>query len=51
MILNYHLLIEMPDGNLSQGMRLLSGVYTQTHNRANDRVGQVFQIRFKAILV
>jgi putative transposase len=48
---HYHLLIETPDGNLSQGMRQLNGVYTQTHNRTNDRVGHVFQGRFKAILV
>lgn len=40
---HYHLLIETPDGNLSQGMRQLNGVYTQTHNRTNDRVGHVFQ--------
>ena len=26
---HYHLLIETPDGNLSQGMRQLNGVYTQ----------------------
>ena len=48
---HYHLLVETPDGNLSQGMRQLNGDYTQTHNRANDRVGHVFQGRFKAILV
>ncbi len=48
---HYHLLIETPDGNLSQGMRQLNGVFTQTSNRNNNRVGHVFQGRFKSILV
>jgi len=48
---HYHLLIETPDGNLSKGMRQLNGVFTQTSNRNNNRVGHVFQGRYKAILV
>lgn len=48
---HYHLLIETPDGNLSQGMRQLNGVYTQRSNRRHGRVGHVFQGRFKAIVV
>ncbi|MBQ0718575.1 MAG: transposase [Gammaproteobacteria bacterium] len=48
---HYHLLIETPDSNLSKGMRQLNGMYTQTFNRMNKRVGQVFQGRYKAILV
>jgi len=48
---HYHLLIETPDANLSQGMRQLNGVYTQSFNRAHSRVGHVFQGRYKAILV
>ncbi len=48
---HYHLLIETPLGNLSQGMRHLNGVYTQRFNRFHSRVGHVFQGRFKAILV
>jgi len=48
---HYHLLIETPEANLSQGMRQLSGVCTQRFNRANARVGHVFQGRYKAILV
>ena len=48
---HYHLLIETPDPNLSLGMRQLNGVYTQTFNRTHDRVGHVFQGRYKAILV
>ncbi|MCK4707676.1 MAG: transposase [Gammaproteobacteria bacterium] len=48
---HYHLLIETPDGNLSRGMRQLNGVYTQRFNRNNNRVGHVFQGRYKAINV
>ena len=48
---HYHLLIETPDSNLSKGMRHLNGVYTQRFNRKYNRVGHVFQGRYKAILV
>ncbi len=48
---HYHLLIETPDGNLSKGMRGLNGIYTQAFNRRKNRVGHVFQGRYKAILV
>jgi len=48
---HYHLLIETPDGNLSYGMRQLNGVYTQQLNRNHERVGHVFQGRYKAIIV
>lgn len=48
---HYHLLVETPDGNLSQGMRQLNGVYTQRFNRRHQRVGHVFQGRYKAIIV
>jgi hypothetical protein len=45
------LLIETPDGNLAKGMRQLNGVYTQRFNQAHNRIGHVFQGRYKAILV
>jgi REP element-mobilizing transposase RayT len=48
---HYHLLIETPQPNLSQGMRQLNGVYTQRFNHHHQRVGHLFQGRFKAILV
>jgi len=48
---HYHLLIETPEGNLSKGMRQLNGLYTQRFNRRHDRVGHIFQGRFKAILI
>ena len=48
---HYHVLVETPMPNLSQGMRQLNGPYTQGFNRRHRRVGHVFQGRFKAILV
>lgn len=48
---HYHLLAETPQPNLSLGMRWLNGVYTQRFNRRHERVGHVFQGRFKSILV
>jgi putative transposase len=44
-------MIETPDGNLSQGMRQLNGGYTQRSNQQHQRVGHVFQGRYKSILV
>jgi len=48
---HYHLLVETPQPNLSLGMRQLNGRYTQDYNRRHERVGHLFQGRFKAILV
>ncbi len=48
---HYHLVVETVEGNLSNGMRQLNGVYTQNFNRRHNRVGHVFQGRYKGILV
>jgi putative transposase len=48
---HYHLMIETPDANLSSGMRQMNGIYTQKYNRRHNRLGHIFQGRFKAILV
>lgn len=48
---HYHLLIETHAPTLSKGMKFLNGTYTQYYNRQHQRVGHVFQGRFKAILV
>ena len=48
---HYHLLIEVPNSNLSRGMRQLNGVYTQRFNSRHCSGGRVFQGRFKAVLV
>ena len=48
---HYHVVIETKEANLSKGMRHLNGVYTQQFNRRHNRVGHVFQGRYKSILV
>lgn len=48
---HYHLLLETPEANLSKGMRQLNGTFTQAINRKHQRVGHLFQGRYKAILV
>ena len=48
---SYHLLVETPDAHLSKGMRPLNGVYTQAFNKAHQRLGYLFQGRYKAIVV
>jgi putative transposase len=51
MVNHFHLLLETPAANLSRGMQLLNGTYTQGFNRCHKRVGHVLQGRFKGILV
>lgn len=48
---HYHIVIETMDANLARGMRHLNGVFTQTTNHLHQRVGHLFQGRYKAILV
>ncbi len=48
---HYHLVVETPGPTLSEGMRLLNGIYTQYFNHAHGRVGHLFQGRFHSIVV
>lgn len=48
---HYHLLLETPDGNISEAIRHLNGVYAQWFNNRHNRVGHLFQGRFKSILI
>jgi REP element-mobilizing transposase RayT len=48
---HFHLMLETPHANLSLGMRQLNGVYAARFNRRHDRVGHLFEGRFKAWLV
>lgn len=48
---HYHLLIEIMQPDISEGMSWLNGVYTQKINRRRKRVGHLFQGRFKSVLV
>jgi len=48
---HYHLLIETPDANISQGMRQLNSIYAEKFNEIHQRVGHLFQGRFHGILI
>ncbi len=48
---HFHLVVETVEGNLSQGMRQLNGLYSRYFNRRYKLVGHLFQARYKAILV
>ncbi len=48
---HYHLVVEVPQANLSKGMRQLNGVYTQHANRRHGQEGSIFQGRFKSVLI
>jgi putative transposase len=48
---HYHLLLEVPLGNLPIGMRHLNGVYAQRFNNRYDRCGHLFQARYRSIIV
>ena len=48
---HFHLLVETPEANLSRAMQWLNVSYSVWLNRRHDRVGRMFQGRFKAVLV
>lgn len=48
---HFHLLVETPDGNISTTMRDLNGNYTQWFNTRHNRVGHLFQGRYKAFVI
>ncbi|MBU4452912.1 transposase, partial [Patescibacteria group bacterium] len=48
---HYHLLVETPDGNLSQAMRDINGNYTQKFHYLHNRVGHLLQGRYKAFVI
>ncbi len=48
---HYHLALETPEANLSEGMRLLQGVFAVRFNKFRKEKGHVFQGRFKSVVV
>ena len=48
---HYHVVMQTHRANLSRLMRHLNGVYTQRYNHRHQKVGHLFQGRFKAVLV
>jgi putative transposase len=45
------MIVETPKGNLSEFMRHFNISYTAGYNRRHNRVGHLYQGRFKAILI
>jgi len=48
---HYHLLIETPEANLSEGMHRLNSRYVQAFNRRHGYAGHLFERRFRSTLV
>lgn len=48
---HYHMLVETPDGNLSQGMKKLNRDFARFMNTEMSRKGSIFKHRYKAILI
>lgn len=48
---HYHLALETPEGNLSEGMRWLQSVFAARFNRFRQESGHLFQGRFKSLHV
>lgn len=48
---HYHLALETPQPNLSEGMRWLQSVFATRFNRFRKENGHIFQGRFKSIMV
>jgi REP element-mobilizing transposase RayT len=48
---HFHLLVETPEANLSRAMQWLNVGYSVWFNRRHQRVGHLFQGRFKAVVV
>jgi putative transposase len=48
---HFHLVIQTPEANLSRGMQWLNGKYAGWYNRKRERVGHLFQGRFKSFLI
>jgi len=48
---HYHLFLRTADPNLSVAMHWLNTTYTVRYNRRYDRIGHLFQGRYKAVLV
>jgi putative transposase len=48
---HYHLILRVPEGNLSQAMQWVNVSYSVWFNRRHGRIGPLFQGRFKSVPV
>ena len=51
MTTHFHLVLETPRANVSEGMQYLNGVYAQGFNKHYGRFGHVLHGRFSAVLI
>ena len=51
MVNHTHLLLETPESNLVDGMKWFQGAYAQRFNARHQQRGQVFQGRYKALII
>ena len=48
---HYHLVLCTPRANLAAAMRQINSSYTQAYNRRHEKIGHLFQGRYKSILI
>lgn len=48
---HYHLIVETPEANISRALQWLNVSYAVYFNKKRNRIGHVFQGRFKALIV
>jgi REP element-mobilizing transposase RayT len=48
---HYHAILQTPEANLSRGMQWLHGAYSAWYNARHQRVGPLFQGRYRALAV
>lgn len=48
---HFHIVVETPAGNLSEGMQQLNGLYAQEFNHSVGRSGHLFQGRFHSVVI
>lgn len=48
---HFHLAVETPEPNLSQGMKWLQGTWARRFNRFRGEIGRPFQGRFKSLVI
>ena len=51
MTTHYHIVLDTPDGNLSQTMQFVNSVYSQAFNWRHGYTGHVFEARFRSLIV
>jgi REP element-mobilizing transposase RayT len=48
---HYHLIVETPEGNISQALQWLNVSYAVYFNKKRKRIGHLFQGRFKSLII